>query len=50
MKGYYVKAKNLATVRKIGVHKGELHVRAFGRRMGSLQQAKMVPGRNSIAL
>ncbi len=34
MKGYYVKEKNLATARKIDVHKGSRHVRAFGKEDG----------------
>ncbi len=33
-KGYYVKAKHLATARKIDVHKGSRHVRAFGKEDG----------------
>ena len=34
-KGYYVKAKHLATVRKIDMHKGSRHVRAFGKEDGN---------------
>ncbi len=33
-KGYYVKAKHLATVRKIDLHKGEPAWRAFGKEDG----------------